>query len=255
MNLNFSGDIGDKFCMRQQTIAQTIGLLSTKMIPHVEAFRGQSRLKMSAPSMSEQVKSYRWLLILLLIVVLCEPSVAYSAISSAPFPTVTNPAAARADESTETKNTAANGGRTVRKSRSTAKSEKSTDSKLPPSTTAAAIIKTAKKEIGRPYRFGGTTPKGFDCSGFTQYVFDKHKIKLPRMADEQYKVGSSVSKKKLSPGDLVFFSTYEKGASHVGILVDKNQFIHVSSSKGVRIDKLDDSYWKSRYLGARKLLK
>lgn len=119
-----------------------------------------------------------------------------------------------------------------------------------------AIIKTAKKYMGTRYRFGGTTPKGFDCSGFVQYVFKQNGFALPRTADEQYKLGQRVKKRaELVPGDLVFFSTYEKGASHCGIYLGKNQFIHVSSSKGVRIDSLDDSYWKPRWYGGKHIVK
>lgn len=125
-----------------------------------------------------------------------------------------------------------------------------------PKNKADAIIKTAKKYIGTRYVFGGTTPKGFDCSGFVQYVFKQNGFAVPRTADEQYKLGQRVKKRvELEPGDLVFFSTYEKGASHCGIYLGKNQFIHVSSSKGVRIDSLDDSYWKPRWYGGKHIVK
>ena len=118
------------------------------------------------------------------------------------------------------------------------------------------VIKTAKKYTGTKYIFGGTTPKGFDCSGFVQYVFKQNGFSLPRTADEQYKLGKRVKKRaELEPGDLVFFSTYEKGASHCGIYLGNNQFIHVSSSKGVRADSLDDSYWKPRWYGGKHIVK
>ena len=119
-----------------------------------------------------------------------------------------------------------------------------------------AILKTAKKYTGTRYLFGGTTPKGFDCSGFVQYVFKQNGFALPRTADEQYKLGKSVKKRSdLIPGDLVFFSTYEKGASHCGIYVGSGKFIHVSSSKGVRVDSLGDSYWKPRWYGGKHIVK
>lgn len=125
-----------------------------------------------------------------------------------------------------------------------------------PKGKADAIIKTAKKYIGTRYVFGGTTPKGFDCSGFVQYIFKQNGFSIPRTADEQYKLGKSIKKRsELAPGDLVFFSTYEKGASHCGVYLGKNQFIHVSSSKGVRIDSLDDSYWKPRWYGGKHIVK
>ena len=118
------------------------------------------------------------------------------------------------------------------------------------------ILGTAKKYVGVKYVFGGTTPKGFDCSGFVQYVFRQHGFALPRAADEQCKFGrKAVDRKGLVPGDLVFFSTYEKGASHVGIYLGDNRFIHVSSSKGVRVDSMDDSYWKPRYYVGKHIVK
>ena len=120
---------------------------------------------------------------------------------------------------------------------------------------ANAIISTAKQYIGVPYKFGGTTPKGFDCSGYLQYVFAEHKINLPRTADDQYKIGKQVNKKSLQVGDLVFFTTYESGVSHCGLYIGNGQFIHTSSSKGVRIDKLNDPYWQPRYIGAKCILK
>ncbi len=125
-----------------------------------------------------------------------------------------------------------------------------------PKGKADAVIKTAKKYIGTRYRFGGTTPKGFDCSGFVQFIFKQNGFAIPRTADEQYKLGQRIKKRaELEPGDLVFFSTYEKGASHCGVYLGKNQFIHVSSSKGVRIDSLDDSYWKPRWYGGKHIIK
>ena len=125
-----------------------------------------------------------------------------------------------------------------------------------PQNKVKALIATAKKYIGTPYKFGGTTPKGFDCSGFLQYVFKQHGLTLPRTADEQYKVGKRTKKaSELVPGDLVFFTTYEAGVSHCGIYLGKNEFIHASSSKGIRIDNLDNSYWKPRYYGGKHIVK
>lgn len=116
-----------------------------------------------------------------------------------------------------------------------------------------AILATARKYTGVPYQFGGTTPKGFDCSGFVQYVFAKNNAQIPRSADEQFKIGKSVKPGALEEGDLVFFATYEKGASHCGIYVGGGKFIHVSTKKGVRVDELKDAYWQPRYLGAKRL--
>ncbi|OMP68071.1 C40 family peptidase [Domibacillus epiphyticus] len=119
--------------------------------------------------------------------------------------------------------------------------------------SAGVTIKEAKKHIGTPYKFGGTTPAGFDCSGFIQYAHKKTGYSLPRTAAEMYKKGKAVAKSKMEPGDLMFFTTYKKGASHVGIYLGNNQFIHASSSKGVTIDKTSNSYWNKRYIGSKTL--
>ena len=124
------------------------------------------------------------------------------------------------------------------------------------SSTAAArrLIQTASRYIGVPYVFGGTTPDGFDCSGFMRYVYAKSGVYLPRMADEQYEVGQPVSYSRLQPGDMVFFSTYEPGASHSGMYIGNGQFISATSSRGVKIDSMDSGYWGARYIGARRVL-
>lgn len=99
------------------------------------------------------------------------------------------------------------------------------------------LTTTAYKYIGIPYAYGGTTTSGFDCSGFTQQVFQDLGISLTRTSSGQYSQGSAVSSKL--PGDLVFFDTSGKGISHVGIYIGDNQFIHASSSKGVTVSGLD----------------
>ena len=120
--------------------------------------------------------------------------------------------------------------------------------------TANEIIATAKKYIGVPYVWGGSTPNGFDCSGYVQYVFNAHGISLPRTSKQQYSVGTWVSKSSLKPGDLVFFNTEGNGISHLGIYIGNNQFIHASSSKGVIISSLSNTYWAPRYYGAKRIL-
>jgi len=122
------------------------------------------------------------------------------------------------------------------------------------SSRATKIVDTAMKLIGVPYQWGGVTPKGFDCSGFVWYVFDKNAISLPRTADVQYEVGKAVARENLQKGDLVFFTTYAPGASHTGIYLENGNFIQTSSSKGVMVSNLADYYWKGKYLGARRVL-
>ena len=123
------------------------------------------------------------------------------------------------------------------------------------SNIASKIISKAKSYLGTPYVWGGTSPKGFDCSGLVQYVFKQNGISLPRTTTDQVKVGSYVSKANLQPGDLVFLqNTYRQGVSHVGIYIGDGQMIHASSSKGVVISSLSTSYYTQHYHSARRVL-
>lgn len=115
------------------------------------------------------------------------------------------------------------------------------------------LVNSAYQYIGVPYVFGGNTPDGFDCSGFTKYVFSHNGIKLPRMADEQYRMGFKVQRDELIPGDLVFFTTYAPGVSHTGIYVGDDNFISATTSGGIRVDSLKSGYWASRYIGAKRV--
>ena len=119
---------------------------------------------------------------------------------------------------------------------------------------SAKILKTAAQYRGVRYVFGGTTPSGFDCSGYVQFVFARHGIRLTRTADTQAREGKYVSRKALIPGDLVFFTTYEPGASHVGIYAGNNKFWNATSSRGIMLSDLTDSYWGPRYYTARRIL-
>ena len=116
------------------------------------------------------------------------------------------------------------------------------------------VISDSMQYIGVPYYFGGTTPSGFDCSGFVRYVFARAGISLPRTADVQYNVGYPVASSEMVAGDLVFFSTYEYGPSHVGIYLGDGKFINASSSRGVAIDSLYGGYWGACFIGARRII-
>ena len=108
--------------------------------------------------------------------------------------------------------------------------------------------------MGTTYKRGGTTLNGFDCSGFTRYVFDKLGIDLARQSSSQFEMGDSVSRSEMRPGDLVFFNTSGSGISHVGIFVGEGKFAHSSSSKGVTISALSENYWANRYVGAKRIM-
>ena len=113
---------------------------------------------------------------------------------------------------------------------------------------------TALELLGRPYRSGGSDPTGFDCSGFTQYVFAQHGIALPREVKNQSRIGMPVKREELAPGDLVFFATIKPGASHVAIALGGDAFVHAPSSTGVvRVEPLSARYWSQRLVGARRI--
>jgi cell wall-associated NlpC family hydrolase len=116
-------------------------------------------------------------------------------------------------------------------------------------------VATALSLRGVAYRNGGTDPAGFDCSGFTQYVFSQHGLSLPREVREQYTVGRKVDAGRLVAGDLLFFRTTGRGASHVAIAVGNgDEFVHAPSARGVvRVERLSDRYWSQRFLVARRL--
>ena len=124
----------------------------------------------------------------------------------------------------------------------------------PKPTDAYALVGTALDLRGAPYRDGGADLRGFDCSGFTQYVFAQHGFALPRGTRDQFKQGTNVRPDDLEPGDLLFFTTTGPGASHVGIAVGTDQFVHAPSSTGVvRVERLSSSYWSQRFIGARRM--
>ncbi len=128
------------------------------------------------------------------------------------------------------------------------------------SSSAQRLLKDAEKYIGVPYKYGGITSSGFDCSGFTSKVFEENDIKLPRRSADQASTGTEIKISNVKPGDLLFFSTSGNGrVSHVGIVHDigndgEVKFIHASSSKGVTISSLNEKYWNKAYLHAQRVL-
>jgi cell wall-associated NlpC family hydrolase len=117
-----------------------------------------------------------------------------------------------------------------------------------------SISSTALALRGTPYRNGGVDPSGFDCSGLVKYVFEQHGVALPRDTKRQFEVGADVNPASLVPGDLVFFTTVAPGASHVGIVVGGDQFVHAPNSAGVvRVEHLSSQYWSSRFVGAKRV--
>ncbi|MEK6583641.1 MAG: LysM peptidoglycan-binding domain-containing protein, partial [Nitrospirota bacterium] len=118
----------------------------------------------------------------------------------------------------------------------------------------SSIVDTATEYLGVPYRFGGTTLAGIDCSAYVQMVYRYFSIELPRTAREQFKAGIKVSKKELKIGDLIFFRTYAKFPSHVGIYIGGGKMVHASSrSKKVTVTNINEPYYVKRYIGAVRL--
>jgi cell wall-associated NlpC family hydrolase len=114
-----------------------------------------------------------------------------------------------------------------------------------------AVIASGKNYLGKPYVWGGTGPDGFDCSGLMQTIFAENGISISRGAKDQYKNGRKIKRKNLRPGDLIFFETYTKGVSHVGIWLSDGKFLHAESSDaGVTITPISIPYWNERYYGA-----
>lgn len=117
------------------------------------------------------------------------------------------------------------------------------------------ILQMAKSYQGVRYSWGGQSPSGFDCSGFVHYVLLKNDIIVPRTAAAQYNSGTWVNKSQLQPGDLVFFSTYKAGPSHVGFYLGGGKFIHASSGAGkIIISELSNSYYAAHYIGAKRVI-
>jgi len=119
---------------------------------------------------------------------------------------------------------------------------------------AYAITGTALALRGRPYLNGGSDPAGFDCSGFTQYVFGQHGVLLPRAVSDQFKMGKPVRADEVAAGDLLFFTTVAPGPTHAAIALGGDEFVHAPSSAGVvRVERLRAAYWAQRFVAARRV--
>lgn len=132
------------------------------------------------------------------------------------------------------------------------------DGKIPKS--IGELLKDAEKYLGAPYKFGGSTSAGFDCSGFALKIFEENDYQLPRRSADQALTGKNIDIREVQPGDLLFFSTAGGSkVSHVGIVHDigndgEVRFIHASTTKGVIISSLNDIYWNKAYLHAQRVL-
>jgi len=112
------------------------------------------------------------------------------------------------------------------------------------------VIALAKRHVGAPYRWGGSSPSGFDCSGLVRYVYSQVGVSLPHNAAQQFRLGTPVTRASLEPGDLVFFDRLR----HNGIYLGEGFFIHArQTGRGVNIASLDDGWYASHWVGARRL--
>ncbi len=117
-----------------------------------------------------------------------------------------------------------------------------------------AIVSTALTLRGVPYRNGGNDPSGFDCSGLVQWVFAQNGIQMPREVRDQFQAGAKIDLRDVKAGDLLFFETVSDGASHVGLAIGGDDFVHAPSSRGVvRVEKFTSTYWATRFVGARRV--
>jgi cell wall-associated NlpC family hydrolase len=125
--------------------------------------------------------------------------------------------------------------------------------RLPANLTPAQsrIVTTALKYVGAPYARGGSSPAGFDCSGFVMFVYRRHGIALPHNAEAQYRMGAAVQRDRLQPGDIVFFDRL----GHSGIYIGDARFVHATKPGDVvKVSRIDESWYRRRWVGARRML-
>ena len=120
-----------------------------------------------------------------------------------------------------------------------------------PSALGAQVVKLVEQQVGAPYRYGGDTPQGFDCSGLVEYVYARAGVKLPRTAEGQFNATPHVAYSAVQPGDILFFRSDSGSLMHVGIYIGSRWFVHApDSGKAVSSARLDSEYWKGHFLGA-----
>jgi cell wall-associated NlpC family hydrolase len=125
--------------------------------------------------------------------------------------------------------------------------------KQPAADAGASAARHALEMQGKPYRYGGNSPRGFDCSGLVQYSYARASMHLPRSTEDQWASSRAVPRKEIRPGDLLFFHEEGKRNSHVAIYVGNNRFVHApSSGKQVTTASLNDRYWSQHFAGARR---
>ena len=116
------------------------------------------------------------------------------------------------------------------------------------------IADLAKSLLGSPYKYGGASPKGFDCSGLVYYTHGKKGIRTPRTSLQQYKSAKNIKLSELTSGDLVFFTLNKSNVSHVGIYIGKGRFVHApKSGKRVAVNNLNDDFWRPRIVSGGRL--
>lgn len=120
-----------------------------------------------------------------------------------------------------------------------------------PSQAGRPAVELALGQLDKPYRYGGYTPKGFDCSGLVYFAFSSNGISIPRTSHEQCRHSRPIDTDQIQPGDLLFFRIERKQPSHVGLYIGSGQFIHASTSeKAVALSQLENPYWKKRLISA-----
>lgn len=121
----------------------------------------------------------------------------------------------------------------------------------------ARVAQTAKSQIGAHYRAGGTTPRGFDCSGLIWWAYRQHGINVPRVTDSQAKAGYEVGRSPMRPGDILVFDTNRgRTGLHTGVYTGNGRFVHSpTSGKRVREDSLNQEYWKKRLIRIRRVVR